>query len=152
MRLAAAVATIESAPPLRVGIAGCGRVSELHLRALAAVDGIEVVAVMDVDGVRARAVASRFGVARVVDDVAALGQAADVVAVCTPPREHAALAHDALRAGRHVLVEKPLVLDLDEADALSAAVPPGIVACTGFNLRVHRQVRAARRMLTEGRL
>src|SRR5688500_2034430 len=123
--------------PLTVGIAGCGRVAALHLSALAQVDGIDAVAVYDVDSGRARDVAARFDVDRVASDVSALVGDVDVVAVCAPPREHASVAGAALAAGRHVLVEKPLTLAVEDADALIAAAPAGVVACTGFNLRVH---------------
>jgi predicted dehydrogenase len=135
-----------------VGLAGCGRAAaELHLPALARVEGVEAVAVMDVDRARARRVAERFGIARVHDDVEALAADVDLVAVCTPPAAHADAALLALAAGRHVLVEKPLTVDLAEADALVEAAE-GKVAAVGFNLRVHRQMVAAREALDAGRL
>jgi predicted dehydrogenase len=141
--------------PLRVAFAGCGRATAtLHLPALARVAGVEVVAVADPDVGAARAVAARFGIGAVHDDPAALLDGdADLIAVCTPPAGHAAVALGALAAGRHVLVEKPLTLDADEADALVAAAErAGTVAATGFNLRRHRQVLEARRMLEAGDL
>jgi myo-inositol 2-dehydrogenase / D-chiro-inositol 1-dehydrogenase len=69
----------------------------------------------------------------------------DLVAVCTPPRQHAQAALAALDAGRHVFVEKPPCLDLSEADALvqAAGASPSLVSAVGFNLRRHRQVLAA---------
>jgi predicted dehydrogenase len=138
---------------LRVGLVGCGRVGVLHLEAIARAAGVEAIAVSDVDVARADEVAARFGVARVLPDIDALvASDVDVVAVCVPPRDHFAVAGAALAAGRHVLVEKPLTLDPDEAADLVAAVPEGVVACTGFNLRTHRQVAAARRLLAQGAL
>ena len=141
--------------PLRVGFAGCGRVtSTLHLPALARVEDIEVVAVADVDGDAARAVAARLGGVRAHDDVSELlSDDVDVVAVCTPPAGHAAIARAALDAGKHVLVEKPLTLDVGTADALVAAGEraPGLAA-VGFNLRCHRQVLEAKRGLDAGEL
>jgi predicted dehydrogenase len=141
---------------LRVGLVGCGRVTaDLHLPAIARVEGVEAVALADVDAARAQEVARRFGVARVhpgADALAADG-GLDLVAVCTPPRTHAAAALAAIGAGRHVLVEKPLVLELDEADALrDAAHRAGVLAMTGFSLRTHRQVREAREAIADGRL
>jgi predicted dehydrogenase len=120
------------------------------------VDGVEAVAVADVDEERAREVAAAHGIARVHRDAAALAadDGVDLVAVCTPPRHHALPARAALDAGRHVLVEKPLCLDLDEADALvlAAADRPDRLCAVGFNLRRHRQVVAAREALAAGRL
>jgi predicted dehydrogenase len=143
--------------PLRIGFVGCGRATAtLHLPALKRLDLVEAVAVADTDESRARAVAAAHGVPRVHGDAAALANDAevDLVAVCTPPRGHAEAAHAALAAGRHVLVEKPLCLDLDEADALvsAAAERPGQISAVGFNLRRHRQVEAARGALAEGLL
>jgi len=143
--------------PLRIGFLGCGRATAtLHLPALRRVDAVEVVALADVDEARARELAAAHGVARVHPDAAALAADDDVdlVAVCTPPRHHALPAHTALDAGRHVFVEKPLCLDLDEADALvrAAADRPDRLCAVGFNLRRHRQVVAAREALAEGRL
>ena len=139
--------------PLRIGFVGCGRATaDLHLPALRS-GPFAVVAVADVDGARAQAVAERAGGARAYEDAAALAAdpRVELVAVCSPPRTHAEAAEAALAAGRHVLVEKPLALDLAEADALVEAAE-GRIAVTGFNLRVHRQVLAARAALAAGRL
>ncbi len=142
------------AGPLRIGFVGCGRVTaELHLPALARVEGVEAVALADPDTACARRVAGEFGIARVHPDAATLAAdpAVDLVAVCSPPRHHAEGALAALAAGRHVFVEKPLALDLEQArpagrGRAATASPP-----RGFNLRVHRQVVAAREALADGR-
>ncbi len=142
------------AGPLRIGFVGCGRVTaELHLPALAHVDGVEAVALADPDTACARRVAGAFGIDRVHPDAATLAAdpSVDLVAVCSPPRHHAEGALAALAAGRHVFVEKPLALDVEQAEALVAAGRER-VAAAGFNLRVHRQVVAARDALAEGRL
>src|SRR5215207_5389934 len=143
--------------PLRIGFRGCGRAAAtLHLPALAHVADVEALAVADLDGARAADVAAAYGIPRVHADAAALAadDEIDLIAVCTPPRDHAQAALAALAAGRHVLVEKPLCLDADEADALvdAAAPRPDRVCAVGFNLRRHRQVLAARAALADGRL
>jgi predicted dehydrogenase len=142
---------------LRIGFLGCGRAAAtLHLPALAHVGEVEAVAVADLDRARAAEVAAAHGIRRVHADAAALAadDEIDLIAVCTPPRHHAQAALAALAAGRHVLVEKPLCLDPDEADALASAAAqrPDRVCAVGFNLRRHRQVLAARAALAEGRL
>lgn len=141
---------------VRVGLLGCGRVAaEAHLPALARVPGVAAVAVADADPEQARRVAERFGIARVHASAAALAadEAVDLVAVCTPPAAHAEGALAALAAGRHVFVEKPLAPALDAAGAIAeAAAATPLVAVSGFNLRVHRQVAEARRLIAQGLL
>jgi myo-inositol 2-dehydrogenase / D-chiro-inositol 1-dehydrogenase len=136
---------------LRIALIGCGEVCEhKHLRALRRVRGARVVAVADTDPYRLAHVADRFGIARRYADVRDLlddGEA-DIVGVLVPPAQHAEVALAALGAGVHVLVEKPLALTLDEADALVAAGRDsrGRVLM-GFHMRWHRLVRKARTAL-----
>jgi predicted dehydrogenase len=145
------------AASLRIGFLGCGRATAtLHLPALVRLEGVQVVAVSDLDGPRASELARRHGIARVhagIDELVG-DDGVDLVAVCTPPRHHAAAALAALEAGRHAFVEKPLCLDAGAADALVLAAEehPGQLCAVGFNLRRHRQVLAAREALAEGRL
>jgi predicted dehydrogenase len=143
--------------PLGIGFLGCGRATAtLHLRALARLEGVAAVALADLDERRASELASRYGVERLYEGIEGLtgDDRVDLIAVCTPPRQHAAAALAALEAGKHVFVEKPLCLDAEEADALvhAAGERPGQLSAVGFNLRLHRQVLAARRALAEGRL
>ena len=76
--------------------------------------------------------------------------AVDVVAICTRHADHAALAQEALAAGKHVFCEKPLALDRDELQAVMAAEAdsPGVLA-VGFNRRFSPLMREAREFLGE---
>jgi predicted dehydrogenase len=145
---------VSSAQPVRLGIVGCGFVAEhRHLPTLARMSEIDVVAVADIDTERCRRVADRFGIANRDADVAALLERPEVeaVAVCVPAAEHAQVALAALDAGKHVFVEKPLALSLDEADALvERARSAGTTAVVGFNLRSHTIVREARKLIRQG--
>jgi predicted dehydrogenase len=140
--------------PLGVGIIGCGYAAQsLHLPALRALASVRVVAIADSDPDRLRLVGGQFAIARRYPDHDTLLRDANVeaVAVCVPPRAHAAVAVAALDARKHVLVEKPLCLDLDEADRLverARRIP--VTTMVGFNLRYHRHVRAARRAIAQG--
>lgn len=142
--------------PLRIGFAGCGRVTaSLHLPALQRVRGAVVTAVADTDPRRREEVGAAWGIARRHADVAALATdpEVDLIAVCVPPEEHLTAALEVLDAGRHLFVEKPLALSLGEADRLlEHPALADVVAAVGFNLRHHRQILAARRILGEGRL
>lgn len=141
---------------LKVGLVGCGEVTQFkHLVVLRDAPGLEVVAVADTDEDRLRAVGDLFHVPHRHRDVDALLRhpGLDVVGVCVPVAAHAEVARAALAAGKHVLIEKPLCLSLDEADRLAdaAAKSPGR-AMVGHHMRWHRLVRKARAFIQQGGL
>lgn len=144
----------EASPGLGVGIIGCGYAAErLHLPALRSLASVRAVAIADTDPERLRLVGSRFAIDRRYHDHEALlrDAAVDAVAVCVPPRGHAAVVLAALDARKHVLVEKPLCLDLDDAHRLAESarrIP--VTAMVGFNLRHHRHVRRVREAIAQG--
>jgi predicted dehydrogenase len=117
-----------------------------HLPALGRVPGAAVVAVVDRDPARAARVADKFAITQRFSDVRALLDAGppDIVGVLTPPGDHAHVALAALDAGCYVLVEKPVALSLDDADALVAAERrhPGR-AVMGLHMRWHRLIQRA---------
>ena len=99
-------------PRLRVGIVGAGFVAHIHGEAYRQVHGVDVElhCVTAARPERAQAYARQFGVGRVVPDLRAVladGEI-DVVDLCVPSHHHAAMAIEAARAGKHVIVEKPL--------------------------------------------
>jgi predicted dehydrogenase len=127
-----------------------------HLAALRRVAGVEAFALSDVDAARLSIVADAYGVARRYVDWRALveDKEVDAVAVCVPPALHTEVALAAMKAGKHVFVEKPLALTLDECDLLEAAAAraPNLKAAVGFNMRRHRLVREARERAARGEL
>ncbi|HEX5614774.1 MAG TPA: Gfo/Idh/MocA family oxidoreductase, partial [Acidimicrobiia bacterium] len=105
---------------LRVAVIGLG-VGSLHVDALTRLaDRFEVVAVCDHDDTRARAVAEPIGARVASEKVIVDDSDVDVVDLCTPPSQHFDQVTRALRAGKHVICEKPLVGTLAELDALRA--------------------------------
>lgn len=108
---------------MKVGIVGAGVISQLHLSALARQGRARVVGIADRDLERARAQAQRNGVPGAFAGLGELLAATkpDVVHVLTPPDTHAALAVEALDAGAHVFVEKPMAVTEAECQAMSAA-------------------------------
>jgi len=142
---------------VRLGVVGCGRVTESrHLPALGASREFEVVALSDVDDARLGRVADRFGVEKRYRDYRELiaGGNIDAVAVCVPPGLHAEVALAALAAGKHTFVEKPLALRPEECELLSerASAAPALNVMVGFNMRWHRLAREARARVRSGEL
>jgi predicted dehydrogenase len=146
--------TEETVQTTRIGVIGCGRIAGLrHLPALARLPEAQVVAVADEDSSRLRAAAERFGVGRRYDSHAELlaDSNVDAVAVLVPATRHAEVALDALAAGKHVLLEKPVSLDIGDADRLvDACAASDRHLLVAYNLRWHRLVREARRMIAAG--
>ena len=142
--------------PLKLGIIGCGGVTETrHLPALQRIRGVEVVALSDISTERLNRVANLFHVRdrytqyqQLLDD-----GSIDAVAVCVPPQLHVEVALSALDAGKHVFVEKPLALRLDESRRLiERAGKSSCKVMVGFNMRWHRLVRQAREFIQRGSL
>lgn len=120
---------------LKTGVAGAGVFGGHHARKHAASPRIELVGVTDLDPERAEALASETG-ARPFGSFTAMLDAVDAVTIAGPADTHYPMAEAALKAGRHVYVEKPLALSLAEADALIALADAG-----GLVLQVGHQER-----------
>lgn len=110
----------------RIGIVGCGFISQLHSRALkgiikAGLVDAAVVATHDVDRSRAAACAAAHGAPLVAHDVATLLEAVDAVWICTPTSSHRALVEEAAVAGVAIFCEKPLATTVADAEAMAAA-------------------------------
>ena len=137
------------APRVRVGLLGYGAIGHEHSRAVRAVDGLELAAVCDVSAVRREAATSAApGIATESDGADLLARDdVDLVVVSTPPSTHASWALRAVRAGKHVLVEKPFAIRTDDADAvLAEAEAAGRLAVVYQNRRFdpdHLAVRGA---------
>jgi predicted dehydrogenase len=111
---------------MRVGIVGCGVISDQYLRSCRVFEALEVVAVADLDEARARRCADAHGVARAASVAALLRDPAiELVVNLTPPRAHAEVGRAALAAGKAVYSEKPLALDRGEGRALVETAEAG---------------------------
>ena len=126
--------------PVRLGIIGCGRVLSGPYRPvldrLLGEGAAEVTVACDVVAEREAFVRDAFGAKRFTSNHRDVLEAddVDVVLVLTPPTSHAGLTIEALEAGKHVLVEKPVALDLADASRVLRAwqVNPGHLVCAPF--------------------
>ena len=105
--------------PLRVGIVGLGNISGIYLKNLGQFEATTVVAVADLDRARAEKAAEEHGISDVVtpDEIVSHPDV-DLILNLTIPAAHGAVAMDAVSNGKHVVNEKPLSIDLDEARKL----------------------------------
>jgi len=101
---------------LRIGVAGAGHFGRFHALKLAASRRATLSGIFDLSAERAAAVAKETGTTPL--SWPALLDASDAVVIAAPAEAHFALAAEALRAGKHVLVEKPIAATLAEAEEL----------------------------------
>jgi predicted dehydrogenase len=138
----------------RVGIVGTGWMAATHTEALRRL-GVEVVGVAGRTPQRARETADRLGLATAYDSVEALvgDDSLAAVHVTSPNDVHADQAAAALRAGRHVVCEKPLGVSATETAALvELAAGTGLVNAVCFNLRFSPHNHNAAGMVRDGSL
>lgn len=141
---------------IRIAIIGCGRIAKRHADLLGTgqIEGAQLAAVCDVLPERAEAFGRKYGVpffTSVADLLA--GSDADTVAVLTPSGSHAAVAIEVARAKRNVIVEKPMALTLEDADAMiEAADAAGVRLFVVKQNRFNVPVVKAREALDAGRL
>lgn len=139
--------------PLRVAVAGTGFIGRVHLAA-ARRAGAHVVGVAASSPDRSRAAAEALGVpVGAVSAEALLDLDLDVLHVATPNHLHTALAAAALEAGVHVVVEKPVALDVTDAAVLTAAAAGReLVVAVPFVYRFYPTVRHARELVRSGQV
>ena len=145
---------MRASKPVRVGIIGCGYVSEwAHIPALKRIKNAELTAVCDVSEELARGVAQRFHIPRYYTEPSKMleNEPLDIVHMCTPPKTHASLSIQAMEAGCHVLVEKPMALSVKDADMMiRASKDVGVKLGVVHNMPLHPIVTRARAMVAEG--
>ena len=132
--------------PLRVAIIGAGLMGRIHAE-VARNSGGRVIAVVDPDGEAARQLAGGAGARSMTRDELLAGGVADVVHVCTPPDSHAKECESALRAGMHVICEKPMTQTAAELEALfELAQSNDLLVCPVHQFPMQdgvKQIRAA---------
>lgn len=125
---------------IRIGIIGAGNIALRHLDACRAMDDVSVVAICDLNQALAQSRATEYGIAQVFTSPSALlaDPQIDAVSIVTPTFTHGALVAEALRAGKHVLCEKPPALTYEDALANEKlAKECGKLLMYGFVCRFH---------------
>jgi predicted dehydrogenase len=139
---------------LRHAIIGVGAgVFDAHRRALQ-LETAELAAVSDIDGQRGQQRATELGCVFFTDYHKMLTETRpDVAVILTPHPSHASIAIDCLEAGSHVLVEKPMAVQVVEADAMiHAAAQTSRLLAVNFQQRFRPEVQAARKLIQQGQV
>jgi len=141
---------------LKVGIIGCGGIAQgAHMPGYKKLPNVEMVACCDIDEKKAKEAADKFGIGKVFTDYKQLLKIKEIeaVSVCTPNIAHKEPTLAALRAGKHVLVEKPMAMNATEASAMVAAARKhGRKLMVGLNNRWRADVQALKRFIDAGEM
>ncbi len=144
----------KAAPPVRVGIVGVG-MGRFHVGAFRAAEGCEVAALCDMDEKRLARVATELAVAHTFTDAQTMfdSEAVDLAVIATPNFTHHPLTMAALRAGLHVLCEKPLAMNAAEArEMVEAATRHKRKLAIHFNHRMGPQAWTIAQFVRGGHL
>lgn len=141
---------------VRVGLLGLGSIAQVvHLPILSQMPGVRLAAVRDVDNAKARAIAARFGIPRVLasDEDAFRADDLDALVICTPNHMHADQAIAGLEGGKHILVEKPIGLSAAEAErVIKASASAGRTVMVAMNHRYRPDMLALKPFADGGEL
>lgn len=134
---------------VRIGFIGVGGIAEYHLESLQKVEHAVVTAVQDINTERARQIAAKYGAAAYDTSEQLLDSGnVDAVFICTPPFARNRVEQEAARRGIHLLSEKPVALDLEEALANARVIrEAGIINSSGYCLRYLDNVQQAKAYL-----
>lgn len=138
---------------LGFGIVGCGMIAKFHARAIADIKGAKLVSCFNRTIDKANALAAEFG-GQPTDDLAEMLARPDIqiITICTPSGAHMEPAIAAAKAGKHVIVEKPLDVTLKRCDAMiDACAKAGVKLGTIFPSRFHKSSQLLKKAVDEGR-
>jgi len=139
---------------LNFGIIGCGRIAYKHAEAVSKNEQADLMCVCDIIEEKAVQYKDKYGAGDHCADYRRMLElpGLDAVSICTPSGMHAAMGIAAAKAGKHVVVEKPMALSLQDADDLiNACEENGVKLAVCFQNRFNPPVQKLRRALEAGR-
>ena len=137
----------------RVAVIGAGAIGQDHLASFKLHPSASVVALAEVSRKRGRETAERFGIPEVVTDYRTLlgRNDIDVVSIALPNYLHASVALDALRAGKNVMLDKPMATNArDAAKLVVEARKQGVLFMVGQNFRFNVETQTAKQLVEKG--
>lgn len=140
---------------MRVGIVGCGKVSDQHANQIRRIPGAEIVGVCDTEPLMARQMYERFKIKKYFTNAQSMLETVepDVVHITTPPQSHFELGKICLEAGCNVYIEKPFTLNTAEAEELiRLADQKGLKLTAGHNAQFTHAMVRMRELIKKGYL
>jgi len=141
---------------MKVGIIGAGAIARRgHLPVYGTIRQVEVVGIVDIDEALARKVAKEFRIPRYYSNYKELlrDDSVEIVDICTPPQTHLEIIRKVAQTGKHILVEKPLALSLEDALRTQEVVNKnGVKLCIMYEWRYFPAVLAVKERIFKGYL
>ena len=138
---------------MRYALIGCGRISPHHIMA-ARNNRLEIVAVCDIDLKKLEKTAAQLEHVHPYTDYKTMleNESPDLVAIATESGKHARIALDCIRAGCHVIIEKPIALSIEDANQIiQLAKQKGVLVCVNHQNRFNKSVQYVHSAIMEGR-
>ncbi|MEX0326897.1 MAG: Gfo/Idh/MocA family protein [Puniceicoccaceae bacterium] len=142
-------------PVIKIGIIGTGGMANFQAEQFAGIRGCKVVAACDIEEERVREFCRKFDIPKYHTDARELVKdpEIDAVSVVTPDSSHAFLSLLAIKAGKHILCEKPLATNYADAKKMVAAArKAGVVNMVNFSYRGNSTIHRAARMVEQGKI
>jgi predicted dehydrogenase len=137
----------------QAGIIGAGYIGEYHARGYACLPDVRLAVVVDPDLAKARKLAELYQAETLPDLESLIASNVDLVSICTPTPSHMQIANSLMRAGKHVLCEKPIARTLDQAQSMiDTAHQSGVKFMVAHVSRFEVDHRKAREMLERGEI
>jgi predicted dehydrogenase len=136
------------------GIIGCGVVADYHIGGILNTEGARLIAISDVVETRAKEVGAKYNIACYTDHRELLKNPdVDVVCITTPSGIRIPIATDAALAGKHLIIEKPLDINLNNADRIiQTAEKAGVHLMCIFQLRYGQAIQKVKEAVEKGKL
>ena len=131
---------------VRIGVAGAGHLGKYHIECIQRIDGFSLIGFFDVDVNRSREMADKYAI-RSFDSFAALLNEVEALCIVTPTITHHELACQAIEAGKHVFIEKPLTdLPVSSYDLVEKMASSGLIGRVGHVERYNPAYIAAQQL------
>lgn len=137
----------------KVGIIGCGHISDTHIKSWKKAENSEVFGLFDISKDLAQSKRDKYNVGKVYANLEDMIRDCDVLDVCTPPQTHYDICLQVIRAKKDLLVEKPLVTDVDQWESIKQEIEKyGVRIGICHNLKFNLSVQKAKKLIDAGRI
>ncbi|MGW8121953.1 Gfo/Idh/MocA family protein [Roseivirga echinicomitans] len=137
----------------KVGIIGCGHISDTHIKSWKKTKNSVIHGLFDLSTELAEKKRAKYNVGTVYQDLDKLIAECDVLDVCTPPQSHFDICMQIIKAGKDLLIEKPVVTDVEQWKTIKAAVEEaGVKLGVCHNLKFNLSVQKAKQRIEKGEI